>query len=158
MNPTVHWTGSISSIGELLLLIYKGGFYRWEQKQPLKDNHDPHSNHMSRICSRSLLIWCAIIVVFSTRIYQNLDLGRKRLLRYRTMELKSLRCIVRCLENVLRPMYILFSLETISQGIFEHIEDIYPIKKFSGWGRVIANNQIGSFKFVVVNDKTCFFC
>ena len=29
-----------SSIGELLLLIYKSGFYRWEQKQPSKDNHD----------------------------------------------------------------------------------------------------------------------
>ena len=29
-----------SLIGELLLLIYKSGFYRWEQKQPSKDNHD----------------------------------------------------------------------------------------------------------------------
>ena len=29
----------------------------------------------SKICSRSLLISCAIIVVFSTRIFQNLDLG-----------------------------------------------------------------------------------
>ena len=29
-----------SSIGELLLLIYKSGFYRWEQNQPSKDNHD----------------------------------------------------------------------------------------------------------------------
>ena len=28
-----------------------------------------------RICSRSLLILCAIIVVFSKRTFQNLDLG-----------------------------------------------------------------------------------
>ena len=33
MNPTVLQTGSISSIGELLLLIYEGGFYRWEKKK-----------------------------------------------------------------------------------------------------------------------------
>ena len=30
MNPTVQRPGSNSSIGELLLLIYKGGFYRGE--------------------------------------------------------------------------------------------------------------------------------
>ncbi len=35
----------------------------------------------SRICSRSLLILCAIIVVFSTRIFRNLHLGIEWVLR-----------------------------------------------------------------------------
>ena len=43
MNPTVQRPGKKSLIGELLMLIYKGGFYRWEWKQPSKDYHDPHS-------------------------------------------------------------------------------------------------------------------
>ena len=50
------------------------------------------------------------------------------------MKLESLRCIVRRLEKVVvvRPTYVLFSLETISQGTFEHIYDVCPSKKFSG--------------------------
>ena len=68
------------------------------------------------ICSRSLLILCAIIVVFSSRIFQNLDLGLEWVLRCKAMELESLRCIVSRLERVvvIRPMYVLFSLETQS--------------------------------------------
>ena len=38
----------VSSIGELLLLIFKSGFYRWEQKQPSKDNHDSYSNQIHK--------------------------------------------------------------------------------------------------------------
>ena len=38
----------VSSIGELLLLIYKSGFYRWEQKQPSKDKHDSYSNQIHK--------------------------------------------------------------------------------------------------------------
>ena len=37
-----------SSIGELLLLLYKSGFYRREQNSHRKDNHDPHSNHLHK--------------------------------------------------------------------------------------------------------------
>ena len=83
----------------------------------------------SRICSRNLLISCAIIVVFSTRIFRNLDLGIERILRCKAMELESLRCIASRLESVIvvKPTYALFSLET-----FEHIWDVGPIKKFSG--------------------------
>ena len=67
----------------------------------------------SRIYSLSLLISCAIIVVSSTRIFQNLDLGIEWVLRCKAMELESLRCIVRRFERVVvdRPMYVLFSLE-----------------------------------------------
>ena len=70
----------------------------------------------SRICSRSLLISHAIIVVFSTRIFRNLDLGIEWVLRSKAMELESLGCIVSCLERVVvvRPTYVLFSLETQS--------------------------------------------
>ena len=97
----------------------------------------------SRICSHSLLILCAVIVVFSTRIYRNLDLGIEWILRCKAMELESLRCIVSRLERVVevRPTYVLFSLETVFQGTFEHIyDDVCPIKKFSGGGRIIGNN------------------
>ena len=52
------------------------------------------------ICSRGILFSCAIIEVFSTRIFRNLDLGRKWLLRRRALELESLRCIVGRLERV----------------------------------------------------------
>ena len=70
----------------------------------------------SRICSDGLLISCAIIVVFSTRISKNLDLGIEWLLKCWAMELELLRCIVKHLERVIvvRPSYILFSLETHS--------------------------------------------
>ena len=72
----------------------------------------------SRICSHSLFIWCDIIVVFSTKIFWNLDLGIEWVLRYKPMELESFRCIVRRLERVVvvRPTYTLFSLETQSKG------------------------------------------
>ena len=76
-----------------------------------------------RICNRSLFILCAIIVAFPTRIFRNLDLGIEWVLRCKAMELESLKCIVSCLERVIvvRPTYISFSLETASQGTFEHI-------------------------------------
>ena len=43
----------------------------------------------SWICSRSLYISRAIIVVFSTKIFQNLDLGIKWVLRCKAMELEA---------------------------------------------------------------------
>ena len=70
----------------------------------------------SGICSRSLLISCAIIEVFSTRIFRNLDLGIEWVLRCKAMKLEPLRCIVsRCeIVIVVKPTYVLFSLETLS--------------------------------------------
>ena len=41
---------------------------------------------VSRICCHSLFISCAIIVVFSTRIFQNLNLGIKCVLKCKAME------------------------------------------------------------------------
>ena len=78
----------------------------------------------SRICSRSLSILCMIIVVFSTRIFWNLDLEIEWFLECKAMDLESLRCIVSHLERVVvvRPSYVLFSLETtVSEGTFGHI-------------------------------------
>ena len=70
----------------------------------------------SRICSRSLLLSCGIIMVFSTRIFSKSEIGNSVFLRCKSMELESLRCIVKHLERVLevRPTYILFLLETQS--------------------------------------------
>ena len=53
---------------------------------------------------------------FSNRIFRNLDLGIEWVLRYKVMELESLRCLVRRLERVVvvRPTYVLFALETQS--------------------------------------------
>ena len=60
-------------------------------------------------------------MVFSTIFFffQNLDL----VLRCKAMELESLRCIISNLERFaeVRPIYILFSSETVSPGTFEHI-------------------------------------
>ena len=57
-------------------------------------------------------------MVFSTRIFRNLDLdlGIEWILRCKAMELESLRCILSLLERVVvvRPTYALFSLETQS--------------------------------------------
>ena len=74
----------------------------------------------SRICSHSLSILCAIIVVFSTTFFQKLDVGIEWVFRCKAMELESLRCIVSHLGRVVvvRPTYTLFSLETVSQGTF----------------------------------------
>ena len=70
----------------------------------------------SRICSRCLLISCAIKVVFSTRNFRNLDLGTEWVLRCKAMEQESLRYIVSRLERVVvvRPTYGSFSLATQS--------------------------------------------
>ena len=67
-----------------------------------------------RICRRSLSISCAIMVIISTRIFRNLDLGIEWVLRCKAME--SLRCIVSRLERVVvvRPTYASFSFETQS--------------------------------------------
>ena len=64
----------------------------------------------SRICSRTILIWCAIIFVFSTKIFRIVDLRIEWFLRCKAMELESLRCIVSRLERVVvvRPTYVLF--------------------------------------------------
>ena len=97
----------------------------------------------SRICNRSLFISCVIIVVFSTRIFRNLDLEIEWVLRaigYRARIIKVNRklswkgCIVKA------NIRIIFFGDTVSQGTFEHIYDVCPIKKFSGGGRVIGNN------------------
>ena len=58
------------------------------------------------------------------------------------MELESLRCVVSRQKRVVvvRPIYTLFSLETVSQGTFEHIYDVGPIKNFSRGGCVIRND------------------
>ena len=55
-------------------------------------------------------------MVFSSRIFRNLDLGIEWVLRCKPMELESLRCIVNSLERVVvvRPTYALFYLETQS--------------------------------------------
>ena len=83
-----------------------------------------------------------MIVLLSTRIFRNLDLGIEWVLRCKAIELESLRCTVSRLERVVvvRPTYALFCGETVSQGTFEHIYDVCPIKKFSGRGSVIKNN------------------
>ena len=52
--------------------------------------------------------------MFSTRIFQNLDLGIEWVLRCKAMELESLRCIVSHPERVVVPTYVLFSLDTQS--------------------------------------------
>ena len=52
-----------------------------------------------RICSCSLSISCAIILVFLTRIFRNLDLGTECALRCKAMELESLRRIVSARDN-----------------------------------------------------------
>ena len=78
-------------------------------------------------------------MVFSTRIFRNLDLEIEWVLRCKAMELESLRCIVSRLESVIvvRPTYVLFSFETVSQGIFEHIYDVCLIKKLGLGGNFI---------------------
>ena len=50
-------------------------------------------------------------MVFSTRIFWNLDLGIECILRSKAMKLESLTCIVRQFERVVvvRPTYALFS-------------------------------------------------
>ncbi len=60
----------------------------------------------SSICSHSLFIFCAIIVVFSTTIFRNLDLGIEWVLRYKAIVLESLRCIVCRLERVVVTRWI----------------------------------------------------
>ena len=61
----------------------------------------------SGICSRRLLISCAIIVVFSTRVFRKMNLEIECVFRCKAMELESLRCIVSRLERVvvIRPTY-----------------------------------------------------
>ena len=79
---------------------------------------------------------------FKTRIFPNLDLGIKWVLRYKATELESLRCIVSHLEKSCssKPdICIIFIGDTVFQGTFEHIYDICPIKMFSGGRRVIGN-------------------
>ena len=62
----------------------------------------------------SSLISYANIVLFSVRIFRNLDLEIECVLRCKAMELELIRCIVSRLERVVvvRPSYVLFSLET----------------------------------------------
>ena len=56
----------------------------------------------SMICSRSLFIlWCYYIVMLTTRIFQNLDMGIEWILRCKAIELESLKCIVSHLESII---------------------------------------------------------
>ena len=61
----------------------------------------------NRILSRNMeyskiLISCAIIVMFSTRTFRNLDLGMEWVLKCKAMELESLRCTVNRLESFIQ--------------------------------------------------------
>ena len=55
-------------------------------------------------------------------------------------------------------------METVSQEIFEHIYNVCPMLTYiqslsnqEEGGRVIGNNKVGGFKFVVINCKSYFF-
>ena len=69
----------------------------------------------SKICSHSLFILCAIIVVFATRIFRNLDLGIKWVLRCKDMELESLRCIFLFMYIYIFQTIVLILLPCLSQ-------------------------------------------
>ena len=71
--------------------------------------------------------------MFSTRLFRNLDLGREWLLRCRVIELKLLRCIVRRLERVVvvRPTYVLFSLETQSPKGYLNVYTTFVLSRTS---------------------------
>ena len=96
-------------------------------------------------------------MAFSTRIFRNLDLGIEWDLRCKTMELESLRCIVNCLERVVvvRLPCASFYLET--QSPKGHLNICTSFALFNGREKVIGNNQVGGFKYLVVNDKSYFF-
>ena len=95
-----------------------------------------------RAFSHSLLISCAIILVFSTRIFRNLDLGIEWVFRYGAMELESLRYIVSCLGRavVVRPTQVLFSLETQSPKGHSNIYTTF----------VLARNSVEGEKFLEI--------
>ena len=86
----------------------------------------------SRICNRSLSILLAIIVVFSTRIFRNLDLGIEWVLRCKAIEIESLQCTVSRLQRVVVVKPTLSSLETQShKGHLNIYIDVCLTKKFS---------------------------
>ena len=87
-------------------------------------------------------------MVFSTRIFRNLDFGIEWVLRFKAMELESLRYVVSRHGKVvlIKPTFVLFSLETVSQGTFAYIYNGCPIKKFNGEGRVIRDKFDWRFK------------
>ena len=92
----------------------------------------------------------------SISIFRNLNLEIEWVLRYKAMELESLRYIVRRLETivVVRPTYVSFSLGTVSQETFKHIYDICPMKKFSGgrrWWLMKGPKALGT---ILVNSCT----
>ena len=73
-----------------------------------------------RICSRSLSTSCAIKWWFQLE-FSKLWFRNRMVLRWKAIELESLRCIVSCLERVVvvRTSYALFSLE--AQSPREHL-------------------------------------
>ena len=87
----------------------------------------------SRIYRHSLLISCVIIVVFSARIFWNLNLGMEWVLRCKAMKPESLRCIVSRLERVVlvRPIYVLFFLETQSPKGHLNIYTMFVLSRSS---------------------------
>ena len=93
----------------------------------------------SRIWSRSLSISCTIIVVFSTRIFRNLDLVIEWVVRCKTRELESLRCIVSRLKRflVVSPTYALFSLETQSPKGHLNIYTTWVLSRSAVEGEVL---------------------
>ena len=76
----------------------------------------------SRICNRGLSVSCAIIMVFSTRFFRNLDLGIEWVLRCKAMELESLRFIyhhhhhVVLVARISLTLSLHFSLSFIASG------------------------------------------
>ena len=76
----------------------------------------------------------------STRIFQNLDLEIEWVLRCKPMELESLRCMVSRLERVIvvRPTYVLFSLETQSPKGHLNIHTTFVLSGNSEeWGELL---------------------
>ena len=78
-------------------------------------------------------------MVFSTRIFRNLDLGIEwkgygaRIIK---VHCKSSR---KSCSGKTKIRTIFFG-DTVSQGTFEHINDLGLIRKFSRWGSFIRNN------------------
>ena len=152
MNPTVLRSGSISSIGERLLLIYKGGFYRREKKN---SHWEITMTHTQTTCPNRITLCAgkkkgmlppgvgALASVFeksATELKQQKLLKCKHTIQIATFNVRTLNSIGQLPELTVSAIEHTIDIICIQEHRYTYSEDIKYHDIGNGWKLATATS------------------
>ena len=155
-----------SSIGELLLLLYKSGFYRREQNSHRKITHDPHSKPLTQTASLFARVKKgarpaevgALASVFeksATELKQSKLLKCKQTLQIATFNVRTLNRIGQLPELIASAEEHKIDIICIQEHRYTHTEDIKYHETSNGWSLATVSAWKNSVNAAVGGGRDC---